>query len=122
MASKMNIKQMDIAEAIKQKYPAEQINNGKIANAAIEELIKTETPNNIHYSANHIKTYLGMFILADKNLDGHITLKELLDMMKFFKFSESAISDAKVTFEKSDVSEDQKLSLAGTIVYFSLFL
>lgn len=53
---------------------------------------------------------------------GHITLKELLDMMEYFKFKEESISDAKATFEKSDVSEDQKLSLAGAIAHFSLFL
>ncbi|KAJ5362726.1 hypothetical protein N7541_003570 [Penicillium brevicompactum] len=122
MAPKLKAKQADTAKAIEQKYTAEQINNGKITNAAVEELIKTDTPDNIYYSANDIKAYLSLFILADRNLDGHITLKELLDMMEYFKFKEEEISDAKATFEKSDVSEDKKLSLAGAIAHFSRFL
>ncbi|KAJ5333738.1 uncharacterized protein N7506_007521 [Penicillium brevicompactum] len=122
MALKIKTKQADTAKAIEQKYTAEQINNGRIRNAAIEELIKTGTPDNIYYSANNIKAFLSLFILADTNLDGHITLKELLDMLEYFKFDEEIISASKAIFEKSDVSEDQKVSLAGAIAHFSLLL
>ncbi|KAJ5095284.1 hypothetical protein N7532_007575 [Penicillium argentinense] len=103
----------EILKTVKKKLTPEQKNNAKITIAAIYELF-TETPEDVYYSSNMIQSFLGLFIVADRNLDGHVELHELIkatDDMKL-KDGEDIKEFMKKFFTYADISEDKKLSLA----------
>ncbi|KAJ6088022.1 hypothetical protein N7499_004204 [Penicillium canescens] len=124
---------IETAQAVKTQYTEEQINNGKIATEAIAELLE-DTPKvsiicsvyipcpfqtltrnqDIYYSAGMIKQWFTLFIIADKNLDGNVTLQELFDLMYKYNFDKADKEKMKEFFEAADYSEDKKCRLAGT--------
>ncbi|KUL82273.1 hypothetical protein ZTR_10765 [Talaromyces verruculosus] len=101
----------DVLTSVKNKLTPEQINNAKIARKAIEELFK-ETPEDVYYSSRMIQGFLGIYVLADRNLDGQVELHELIRFLDELKLEENVKEFMKEFFKYADVSEDKKLSLS----------
>ncbi|KAH8701498.1 hypothetical protein BGW36DRAFT_371052 [Talaromyces proteolyticus] len=80
----------------------------ELRNAYLKELNEKD-PNNIFYSIDHIKGVLKAFYEADRNLDGHVTLDEL---MNFYRpTDQEACENILKCFREAEVDGNNKLSL-----------
>ncbi|KAH8695021.1 hypothetical protein BGW36DRAFT_195665 [Talaromyces proteolyticus] len=102
-----------------------QLNNFKITAACLEEICE-KTPEDVYYSAEDIKWFIGFFLYADRNFDGSVSLSELTKTLESLEDKDSAKKDAKKAkedakelmdfFNTLDISGDAKLSLAEWII------
>ncbi|KAF1729966.1 hypothetical protein CRV24_009423 [Beauveria bassiana] len=105
----MRLGQEALQEDLKRKERAE---NNELRKACLTELLK-EDPKNIWYHGNVIRVVLAIFFAADTDLDGRLTVTELLEFTK--TKDNDAYESVQAMFNEADVSKDSKLNLAGIL-------
>ncbi|GIC91427.1 uncharacterized protein Aud_007870 [Aspergillus udagawae] len=99
-------------KAVAQSYAKRDAEEAKkreeLRKAYLKELDEKD-PNNIFYSIGQIKGLLKAFYEADRNLDGHVTLGELMNVYR--PTNQEACDNIHKTFQEAEVDGDNRLSL-----------